>query len=135
MRRFFVPSLLVLTVSVVLSGCGPDESGGTYEDVEALRDAFVAAGGECDDWEQTNRVLGAAQSGDCGTDTVLSTYLTHDAVQDRIAETKASAFGAITGDWLTGENWIINGGDIEALQSKLGGTIVSFAGDDESSGE
>lgn len=124
--------LATLAVATLLTtGCGPDESGGSYSDVEALRDAYIEAGHECDDWEQSNQVLGAAQSGDCGMDTVLSTYLTRDAVQDRIAETKDSIFAEATGDWLTGENWIINGSNAEDLREKMGGQIVSF-GNDES---
>lgn len=124
----FLATLIAATLA--LTGCGPDESGGSYNDVEALRDAFVKAGGNCDEWDQTNKVLGAAQSGECGMDTVLSTYLNHDAVQDRIADTKDSIFGAMGDDWLTGENWIINGENIEELQRKLGGQVVSFKNDD-----
>lgn len=115
---------------LILSGCGPDDSGGSYNDVEALRDAFVDAGGTCDEWEQTNKVLGAAQSGECGINTVLSTYLNHEAVQDRISDTKDSMFGAMGDDWLTGENWIINGDNIDELKQELGGQVVSFENDD-----
>lgn len=122
-----LPILILVASAVALHGCGPDPSGGSYNDVEALRDAFVKAGGECEEWEQTDKVLGAAQSGECGMNTVLSTYLTHDAVQDRIAETKDSIFGEMGDDWLTGENWIINGGDIDELQKKMGGQVVSFS--------
>ncbi|MCS4593545.1 hypothetical protein KTJ89_11190 [Brevibacterium sediminis] len=129
MRKTIVP--IVAIAALVLAGCGPDPSGGSYNDVEALRDAFVKAGGECEEWKQTDKVLGAAQSGECGTNTVLSTYLTHDAVQDRIASTKDSIFGAMGDDWLTGENWIINGGNIDELQKKMGGQIVSFEDGEE----
>lgn len=127
-RRFL--ATLVAT-SLLVAGCGADETGGKYSDVEALRDAFVEAGGTCDEWKQTNRVLGAAQSGECGTDTVLSTYLNQDAVQQRIADTKDSIFGQMGDDWLTGENWIINGENIEKLQEKMGGQVVSFSDDED----
>lgn len=129
-----MPKKLLATLAaatILMTGCGPDESGGSYSDVEALRDAFIEAGHECDEWEQSNQVLGAAQSGECGTETVLSTYLTHDAVQDRIAETKESLGGLLGGEWLTGENWIINTDNARELQEAMGGQIVSFEDDSE----
>lgn len=121
----------LVATSLLFTGCGPDKTGGSYDDVEALRDAFVKAGGSCDDWNLSNKVNGAAQSGECGTDTVLSTYLTHDAVQDRIAETKESIFGEMGGEWLTGENWVINTDDVRGIQKKMGGTIVSFSNEED----
>lgn len=129
-----MPRKLLATLAaatLLMTGCGPEESGGSYSDVEALRDAYIEAGEECDDWEQSNAVGGAAQSGNCGMGAVLSTYLTHDAVQDRIAETKDSMFAEATDDWLTGENWIINGSDAEKLREQMGGQIVSFSGSDD----
>ncbi|WP_423058724.1 hypothetical protein [Brevibacterium linens] len=129
MRKPFISALAVLTLFLV--GCGPEKSGGSYDDINALRDAFIKAGGDCEEWDESNQVLGAAQSGDCGTSTVLSVYLTHDAVQQRIADTKDSIFGAAGGEWLTGENWVINTDDVRSLQKKMGGQIVSFGSDEE----
>lgn len=123
-REVFLAATIL--VGVFLAGCSPDESGGTYEDVTELRDAFVRAGGECEDWTQSNEILGASQSGECGTDAVLSVYLNQQAVQDRIAETKDSIFGSSGAEWLAGENWIINAPNVKGLQSSLGGQIVSF---------
>ncbi|MDN5895735.1 MAG: hypothetical protein L0H93_17135 [Nocardioides sp.] len=121
---------ILVATTLIITGCGPDKTGGSYDDVEALRDAYLNAGGRCDDWNQSNEVDGAAQSGECGMNTVLSTYLTHDAVQDRIAETKDSIFGEMGGEWLTGENWVINTDDVRDIQKKMGGTIVSFGTDE-----
>ena len=129
MRKKLLATLAATTI--LMTGCGPDESGGSYSDIEALRDAYMRAGGECENWEETNNVLGAAQSGDCGMHTVISIYLNHDAVQDRIAETKESIFAEATDDWLTGENWIINGNDPDRLREEMGGQIVSFGNGSE----
>lgn len=92
-----------------------------------LRDAYVEAGGACPEWAQTNSVKIASQSGDCDGDTVLSVYLSRDAVERRVEETKGSVFGAMGSDWLVGENWIINASDLATIQEKLGGQIVAFA--------
>lgn len=97
-----------------------------YEHVTELKEAFVKAGGECQDWKETNKVKIAAQSGECGTSTVLSVYLSAEGVERRIEETKASIFGDSGNDWLVGENWIINTDDLGGLPEKLGGKIVSF---------
>ncbi|MFJ5861494.1 hypothetical protein ACIQCM_08720 [Pseudarthrobacter sp. NPDC092439] len=130
-------TLLTLAAAVILTGCSDPATAtspsptptppATYDTVAELKDAFVEAGGECDDWEQTNKVQIAAQSGTCGTDTVLSVYLSSEAVERRIETTKGSIFGTVGGDWLVGENWIINADGTSDLKEKLGGRIVSFA--------
>ena len=94
----------------------------TYATVVELRDAYVAAGGECPDWTASNRVKLAAESGDCSSNTVLSTYLSTD-IRDQVVTTLKS-FGTDV-HLLVGENWVINTPDPESLVKKLGGTVVS----------
>jgi hypothetical protein len=117
--------LLALTAAL-LAGCSGTGPVATHENVTDLRDAFVKAGGECKDWSETNKVEIASQSGECGTGTVLSVYLSSDAVERRIEATKSSIFGDSGNDWLVGENWIINTEDIGDLRDKMGGRVVSF---------
>lgn len=127
------PALALLAVAgLALTGCD-GQPPATYDGAEALRDAYVKAGGTCDNWAQENKIGGAAQSGSCDSSVVVSTYLTKDAVQQRVADTKDSWVGQLGGSWLVGENWIINPGkgvDVEALRSKLGGTVVAFGESD-----
>lgn len=119
--------------ALLLAGCaapapavqdGPKE----FATVLELRDAFVEAGGACPDWDQTNSVKISAQSGVCDTSTVLSVYLSKEAVERRVEETKGSIFGTVGGDWLVGENWIVNADELGPIKEKLGGQIVSFEG-------
>lgn len=121
-------ALVVLPFS--LAGCGPDQSGGMFEDVDSLRDAFIEAGGNCNDWNQTNTVTGALQSGECGTTAQLSVFKDGEGVQYQITQVKNSEKAEGMGEWLTGENWIIAVDDetehASELQSDLGGQIVSF---------
>lgn len=112
---------------LLITGCSGGKPQATYETVAELKDAFVAAGGDCADWDESNKVEIAAQSGACGGSTVLSVYLSSDAVERRIETTKASIFGSTGSDWLVGENWIINTKDAASFSDKLGGRIVSFA--------
>lgn len=124
MRR---PHLLPLLAMPLLTTGGGPEKNATYETVEGLKEAYVDAGGVCDDWSQTNAVEIAAQSGECGESTVLSVYLSSEAVERRIEATKGSMFAEIMDDWLVGENWIIHADDATDLQGELGGRIVSFS--------
>lgn len=87
----------------------------------------MKAGRSCPDWNQSNSVKIAAQSGVCDGSTVLSVYLSRDAVERRVEETKGSIFGAAGSEWLVGDNWIINAKDLPPIQEKLGGQIVSFS--------
>lgn len=115
---------IALLASVSACASEPQE---TYETVDDLKHAFVDAGGECNGWIQDNKVLNSQQSGSCGDFAVLSVYLSQEAVERRVEETKNSIFGTVGGDWLVGENWIINDKDPARLQEQLGGRVVSFA--------
>lgn len=118
---------LLAAASLTTAGCAAEKPKATYDNASDLKDAFVKAGGSCDQWKQTNKVQIASQSGECGTSTVLSVYLSSDAVERRIEATKSSIFGSTGDDWLVGENWIVNSPDARQYQEKLGGRIVSFA--------
>lgn len=135
MAKGGVAVLALVAVAAGLAGCAgePDKTEAakvepvkTYDKVADLKDAFVKAGGECTEWTESNKVKIAQQSGECGTATVLSVYLSRDAVERRIETTKSSIFGDSGNDWLVGDNWIINTTDAVKLQDKLGGKIVSF---------
>lgn len=113
---------------LLLSACAapPPEKGGSFNTVEELRDAYVKAGRECSDWKQENKMKAAAQSAECDTRTVLSTYLSQSQLEDAIRNVKEfnDRFDTDGENWLVGENWIINADDVNELQKKLGGTIV-----------
>jgi hypothetical protein len=143
-RRHLAPALL-LAACLALAGCGGGKneakpvgsSAGTakaksYDGVEDLRDAYIRAGGECNDWNKSNKVTGAAESGECGGSVVLSTYLSSQAAQDQVKTTKEALGDTIALHWLVGENWIINAPDVDDVKKKLGGTIVSSSGSSES---
>lgn len=116
----------------MLSGCsstaegeqlGPDFPD-TYQSVEELKDAFVAAGGDCPEWEQSNHVKAAAESGTCSASNVLSIYTSQSATEDALAIYKSIAQPGAT--LLVGENWIINDPSAQDFATALGGTFVSI---------
>ncbi len=116
-----------LIVILLLAGCAaatPAADGGSYGSVEDLRDAYVAAGGDCDGWSQDNQVTLAAESGVCDSNTVLSTYTSQDAKEEIVATVKA--VGDVIGGYslLVGVNWIINSPDAKDAREVLGGTLV-----------
>jgi hypothetical protein len=99
-------------------------NGEHYSSVASLKDAFVNAGGDCSSYEETNKVTRAAESGTCGTNTVISVYSSaadRDAVVDGLKQ-----FADMIGmNVLVGENWIVNDEKVAQYQSKLGGTLVT----------
>jgi hypothetical protein len=108
----------------------PPADGGTYASLADLRDAYVQAGGECPDLDQTNKVRRSAESGVCTDDRILSTYLTSDDLAYVVNNVKGLYQGTNTegsgGTWLVGKNWILNVPDSKAMRWKLGGQLVSF---------
>ena len=99
-------------------------NGEHYSSVASLQTAFVTAGGDCSTFNETNQVTRAAESGTCGSNSVLSIYSSpadRDAVVDGMKQ-----FADIVGmNVLVGENWIINDKNVAQQRSKLGGTLVT----------
>lgn len=121
-------SAAFVTTALVATGCTTaPERDARYSSVEALRDAFVNAGGECPDWDQANQVTLAAESGVCSETSVLSIYLTQADRDELVANYKA--FGFIEGTLLVGDNWVINDPNAKELSKRLGGTLVSTSGE------
>ncbi|TQJ35578.1 hypothetical protein [Arthrobacter sp. SLBN-122] len=107
----------------------PPADGGTYATVTALKAAFVKAGGACPDFKQTNKITLAAESAECSTNTVISTYVSSNDISQLIQTVKKlNADLKTTGgnSWLVGANWVINSPVSANMQEKLGGKIVSF---------
>jgi hypothetical protein len=97
----------------------------SYSSVADLRDAFVKAGGACDSGVQDNVVGGAAESGTCDEETVLSTYLSTDSRDTVVDNVKTIGAGMVDVTMLVGKNWIVNSPDAAKVKAELGGTMVS----------
>ena len=103
----------------------PREIGGAYDTIDELRDAFVAAGGSCPSWEQTNEVVAALQSGNCSRTTVLSLYGSTDAASSAALALKNLLLGyELEINLLLGPNWIVNSPEVELIHSEMGGTLL-----------
>lgn len=120
--------LMIGTLASALSLVGCSSSDATYDNVEQLRDAYVDAGGNCDNYTPTHTSDGAKSSASCSRQTVIVVYANHDAVNDQIELLKNSGISGLIGDSerLVGENWMINAPDLEQIQKKMGGEIVSI---------
>ena len=118
---------------MLLTGCGAtaaptaaptqDTYPATFKTVEDLRDAFVRAGGECPEWEQSNHIPLAAESGTCSDSNVLSIYTSQKDRDELVDGFKSIALEGST--ILVGENWIINDPSVRDLDPALGGVIFS----------
>lgn len=93
-----------------------------------LRDAAVDAGLPCPHWQQTDVVSLAAESGNCSSTSVLSTYATernlqrqvdtYQSLNDMFEEQKLE-----TDPILVGPNWIVASPKAPLLAKSMGGTI------------
>lgn len=129
---------LPLLAAVALAGCTgapPDEAEtgsldqvGRVTDIDALVDAYVAAGGMCT-WQQTDEVPGAAASGTCveaascattdewSTLSVFSSTTARDRAADDVRAQPCET------SVLVGENWIIDAHDAVDVAVPLGGRL------------
>ncbi len=107
-----------------LSGCAPSGPQ-SYETIDDLVGAYVAAGQDCD-WEQNDEVEGSLASGTCSDSSVLSLWLdSGDALNSAQNLADFAADYDIKVKLLVGPNWLINDPDVVNLQKVLGGQIVS----------
>jgi hypothetical protein len=123
MKTFRSMALPAAAAALLLTGCGgaapPD--GGSYANVTDLKDAFVKAGGTCDDWSTHNKSILADSAGACGDAYALSVYDDMEKMKLWVdAERKMSRPGAVVG-----KNWTISGINPKPVHDKLGGELIS----------
>ena len=101
---------------------------GSVADIDALVDAYVAAGGTCA-WQKTDEVPGAAASGTCieaasctttdewATLSVFSSTVARDEAAEEIRAQPCET------SVLVGENWILDASDAVDVAVPMGGRL------------
>lgn len=121
MKRTTLTAVL-LSTALLVTGCsaGPPAGGGTHESATEVKDAFVKAGGTCENWTAGNKVKAAKSSGTCGEKYSISVY-------DDTAELTSwrSLIKTLDLNGLSGKNWAISGEVPEDVQKKLGGDVIT----------
>ncbi len=112
----------------------PASESETYTSIDDVRDAFIAAGGECDKWEQTDIVEAAIESGECGySGPVLSLYGTHDEAMENATTVRTLSIGdGSDAGLVVGGNWVINVNDSDLAPiyaDKMGAEAVVLEGE------
>lgn len=128
--RRLAASAVVLGAASVLVGCsGPGEpipeitgTASSYSDVTELRDAFVAAGGECPEWEPIDTGDYDADAGRCDERTVIAVYRVPSQLAEAVERAKALATST---HLLVGTDWIINTPEPHRFVDALGGTVIA----------
>ena len=125
-----------LLLTTALSGCAgiPGLGGGetptppitgaatSYDTLEQLRDAFVAAGGECGSWEEIDPGEADARGGRCDDTTVLAVYANKAELDDAV---ERSINLATSTHLLVGENWMLNTPEPQRFVDALGGRVIT----------
>ncbi len=92
-----------------------------FATLDDFKNAYVAAGGRCDNWDPSNPVAAALASGTC-TAGYSVLMLTENAAD---ARTLAASIPDDTGDQVSyGDNWVLNAVDSPQVVATLGGVLV-----------
>jgi hypothetical protein len=125
MNRIISALLIAGFSAAVLTGCAASTNK-TYSSVSDLKADFVLAGGDCEDWIQSDQVTAALESGECGSTTVLSIYSDQAAARE-----SAENLASILRDYgmpisvLYGKNWVINSKQASSLSERITGTLIT----------
>ncbi|MET1155083.1 hypothetical protein [Arthrobacter sp.] len=107
-------------VALLLSGCGgPPADGGSFANVTELKDAFVKAGGTCDNWSTHNKSILAATAGSCGDKYAFAVYDDMDNMATWVDTNRVMKLGGVVG-----KNWTISCVDPSPVHDKLGGELL-----------
>lgn len=117
---------LMVALSLSLTGCTSLNSDPkTYSDIDELVSDFVSSGGDCSQWSQENHVTDALQSGKCNDETIIMFFGSKDEANARALDLKNTmkSFG-FSPNLLVGDNWVINGPQVEVVEPKMGGVLI-----------
>lgn len=117
-----VASILLLAGCVGSGAPAPTGAATTYQDAATLRDAFVTAGGKCDDWQPIDPGPYDADAGRCSDSIVIAVYHKPDEMEAAISRSQNLVMGT---HLLVGENWILNVESPQNYVDALGGRVVS----------
>jgi hypothetical protein len=88
--------------------------------VTELKDAFVKAGGTCDDWSTHNKSILADSAGACGDAYALSVYDDMENMKLWVDTTRMMSRPGV----VVGKNWTISGVNPKPVHDKLGGELI-----------
>lgn len=141
--RITIPAACVgILLAFSLGGCSGEESPSSpsspraasagYTSVSQLKDDAVAAGYSCTNWEVTNQVESAKESGTCYADDAFGIYASTDALQRQVRDYKAQQqvsadSGTQPAAILVGPNWTISGDQdaLSVISAKLHAELVA----------
>ncbi len=103
--------------------------GTTYETLDDLRDAFVAAGGACEHWTLVPVPPAEGMDvGSCDDDAALVLLRGPDETRLHVSELKeGSEMSGFGGEFLFGPNWIVNARECAGLAPAMGGTVATYS--------
>ena len=120
----------MFSVGAMIAGCSgePEEPAGPPEimGAESLREAYVYAGGTCNDWDHHDSGTLSSESGACGEKAALSFF---DDPENM--ELQLYTFDKLELGYLSGEDWVISTSEFdgdpneaETVAQKMGGTYT-----------
>lgn len=118
----------IILLVLVLSSCS--NSTKSYESIDELKSAFIAAGGQCWEWKLKNSGQSADKNiksaADCDRSTVLVIYKDEmKTEQSSLQHAKLVRNMGLVPHVLFGGNWMINSDQVVNIQKIFGGTLVT----------
>lgn len=123
--------LCTLAVGLLLTLSGCDSKNRTYATVEELKVDFIKSGGQCWEWNKSSesdlQIMKQTGHGECDSRTVLMTFPNIGEAEKSAIELAKTIRSLKLGpvNMLFGKNWLINSDQVEKVQRKLGGTLIT----------
>ncbi|WP_146187577.1 hypothetical protein [Arthrobacter sp. HMWF013] len=115
-----ITALFLASCSASDPAPSPPADGGTFETLEALKEAVTAAGLACPELVLHNDAKYSASSGSCSEDLSLAVYSNDVSLESQLDFWQPIDRGSIN----VGMNWTVVSPDPKLIQQKLGGTVL-----------
>lgn len=128
MHRKLAAGMIVLGVGAMITGCSTELSGPPeITGAESLREAYVYAGGTCNNWDHHDSGTLSSESGVCRGKAALSFFDDPGNM-----DLQLYTFDELELGYLSGDDWVISTSEFdgdpdsaEAVARKMGGTYTS----------
>ncbi len=122
-KRYVAAATTLCAVAMLTACSGSGASG--FESIDELKEAYVNAGAECDEWQLGSQTGSWTAFGNC--DLTRATLSIYDSTEDRDSMIEQLQDGtSLHSQALVGSNWIITTDTDTSIAEEMGAEVIEL---------